>query len=255
MEAIAVGTCGTYPGAGRACQGWLVREGGANVLLDCGPSVVSAVQQYLPLADLTAVVISHLHIDHFLDLLTLCYAIRFGPEPRPHPALLLPPGALDQLDVLVRPFTSVPDEFFRRSFDILEYQTGRKEQFGRLTLDFAPMQHYIPCWGTAVTSGGAKVVYSGDTAPSPELVRLGRDADLFIAEAALARPDEDGPAQRGHSTAAEAAEMARQAAARRLILTHIRPHQNAAKFVHAAATVFSGPVQAAREGDRFHLAG
>ena len=253
MEVIAVGTCGTYPGPGRACQGWLVREGGANVLLDCGPSVVSALQQYIPLAELTAVVISHLHVDHFLDLLTLCYSLRFGPEPRPHPALLLPPGSLGQLEALVRPFTSIPDEFFRNSFDILEYQTGQTAQFGPLTLDFAPMRHYVPCWGTSVTSGSGKVVYSADTAPTPELVRLGRDADLFIAEAALAREDEDDPAARGHSTPAEAAAMARDAAARKLLLTHIRPHQNEAKFVHAAEKVFGARVQAAREGDRFLL--
>ena len=87
-----------------------------------------------------------------------------------------------------------------------------------------------------------------------EHVRVGADADLFIVEASLVTPDEDdGPGPRGHSTATEAAEMAAAARARRLLLTHLRPHQDAAAAVRAAQAVFAGPVHAAREGDRFRL--
>ncbi|MCX6023273.1 MAG: MBL fold metallo-hydrolase [Chloroflexi bacterium] len=253
MEVIGVGTCGTYPGAGRACQGWLVSEQGANVLLDCGPGVASFVQQYLTLDKLSAIVISHLHVDHFLDLLTLCYAMRFGPAPRPHPALLIPQGSLEQLETLIRPFTSQPDEFFHAGFDIHEYQTGERVSVGPLDLTFAPTAHYIPCWATSVSAGGAKMLYSADTSPTPELARLGQNADLFICEASLDRIEDDDPQHRGHSTAAEAAQMARDAAARRLVLTHIVPHHDAAAYVRAAQTIFPGPVQAAREGDRFRV--
>ena len=84
-------------------------------------------------------------------------------------------------------------------------------------------------------------------------MQLGKNADLFICEASLASAADDDPTHRGHSTAAEAAQMARDAAARRLILTHIVPHHDTAAYVATAQGIFPGPVHAAREGDRFRV--
>ena len=64
---------------------------------------------------------------------------------------------------------------------------------------------------------GRSVAYSADSAPSPALVELGRDADAFICEATLEEPEED---PHGHMTADEAREVFRESGARRLLLTH-----------------------------------
>jgi len=72
-----------------------------------------------------------------------------------------------------------------------------------------------------VTNGGRTLAYSGDSAPSGELVESARDADVFLCEATLAQPE---PAERGHLTADEAVDAFAASGARRLVVIH-RPDE------------------------------
>ena len=75
MKLTVLGCWAPYPKAGGACPGYLVQVGETNILLDCGNGVLSNLQRHLDFRSLNAVIISHLHPDHFADLFCLRHAI------------------------------------------------------------------------------------------------------------------------------------------------------------------------------------
>ena len=74
MRIIVLGCFGPYPPAGGTCSGYLLEKDGSFVLLDCGNGVLSKLQHFIKLKDLSAVILSHLHSDHVSDISILGYA-------------------------------------------------------------------------------------------------------------------------------------------------------------------------------------
>jgi len=91
---------------------------------------------------------------------------------------------------------------------------------------------------------GASVTYSADTAPDERVVALARETDLFLCEATLLRGAVER-GMRGHSSAAEAAAMAREAGVRRLILTHYGEESTSRDLDEAAREVYAGEIEIA----------
>ena len=87
---------------------------------------------------------------------------------------------------------------------------------------------------------GRKVVYSGDTRPCAATIEIAKGADLIVHEATFADEEKERAAETGHSTAREAAEVARDARARRLVLTHLsaRYSRDATVLLDEARAVF-----------------
>ena len=126
---------------------------------------------------------------------------------------------------------------------------------GGLPFRFHQVQHYILSHAMRVrSSSGAVLTFSSDVAPCPQLIEAARDADLFMCESAMleAAQDEANPALRGHMSAAEAGSAAKQAGAKRLLITHYRssPKYDAHHLAAASAT-FGGPVELAHEGQTY----
>jgi len=96
---------------------------------------------------------------------------------------------------------------------------------------------------------GRTVVYAGDTRPCDAVVQASQDADLLIHEATFSQEDADRARETLHSTAQEAAEVARAAGARRLVLTHIsaRHAESTDPLESEASAIFPG-VRVARDG-------
>ena len=96
---------------------------------------------------------------------------------------------------------------------------------------------------------GRRVVFTGDTRPCAATIDASRDADLLVHEATFADDEAARALETGHSTAREAAEVARMAGARRLVLTHIsaRYSREAPELIAEAKTVFAR-TQIARDG-------
>jgi ribonuclease BN (tRNA processing enzyme) len=247
------------PNPGGACSGYLLRQGENAVLIDCGSGIAGRIAQHVPARQLQGVAISHLHPDHYFDLVPLYYVLKFGGPPRPADverrlAVYVPPTGREFLSRLGEQIASKP-AMLEDVLDICEYAADRTIVIGGLEFAFHPVQHYVPSHAMRVRSAdGATLVFSSDVGPCPELIEAARDADLFMCESALidASQDDAEPGRRGHMSAAEAGQAARQAGARRLLITHFRSsEQYDAHHLEAASRAFGGPVELAREGQTY----
>ena len=78
MELTVLGTSGTWPGPGGATSGFLVQHDGFNLWVDAGTGTFSRLQQHIAVADIHAVLVTHAHPDHFVDLYSCFYARHYG---------------------------------------------------------------------------------------------------------------------------------------------------------------------------------
>jgi ribonuclease BN (tRNA processing enzyme) len=250
--------CGpAAPNPGGACSGYLIRQAETAVLLDCGPGIAGRIPQHVPVNRLHGVAISHLHPDHYFDLVQLYYMLKFG-EARPadfSPLLpvFLPPGGREFMSRLGALIADQP-AMLEDVFDLREYSTGGEIQIADLSISFHYVQHYVLSHAMRVRGQNATLVFSSDVGPCPEIVEAAREADLFLCESALLNGSQDDPqpSRRGHMCAAEAGETARQAGARRLLITHYRSGDTYdAHHLNAAGGTFGGPVELARDGQTY----
>jgi ribonuclease BN (tRNA processing enzyme) len=204
-----------------------VEWGSTAILLDVGQGVIRNLQRVLDPAELTGVVIGHMHADHYLDVVGLRYLFPWG-EPAEIPLPMhLPPGGRARLDALA---TAISERvgFFDAAFDAVEYDPDSIVTVGDLRIRFVRGRHYVPAWGVVIEApDGARLAYTGDTGPSESVADGCRDADLLLVEAALtdARFDD---LERGHLTPEEALDLARLAGARSALLVHYAPARRAA---------------------------
>lgn len=259
MHITVLGKSPSWQDADGACSGYLVEEGDTCLLLDCGNGVFSKLRRFRDYLDVDAVVVSHLHADHILDLVPYSYALTYAPRQQPvpvhrwpgtqhpaRPALLAPPGARACFRRIASAWGS--GDLVEKAFDLREYDPERTLEVGPLRLRFHRVPHFVPAWAIEVspTQGGGRFTYGADSAPSDELVEFARDTDLLMIEATLPRPERDG--MRGHLTPAEAGEHGARANVGRLVITHF-PDELDEQWVRAEAErAFGRPVSVAHEG-------
>jgi ribonuclease BN (tRNA processing enzyme) len=245
MRLVVLGSSAATPAPGDACSGYLVSQGQTHLLLDCGSGVLSRLREAIELERLSAVYITHFHPDHYLDLITLRYAIRYGSNPGWRVRLLVPPGAewfLTQLGLALRN----NGEFFSACFRIEEYAPSRPMRVGDLELTVQRTTHDEPTWAVSV-QGAGRLVYTGDTQPSVDLEAFAQGADMLLCEATY--PTHEGEVlAENHLTGAQAGELARRAGVRELVLTHFWPTYSREEIVGEAEAAFGAPVTGAATG-------
>ena len=91
MRITVLGKSPAWQDAGGACSGYLVQEGETTLLLDCGNGVFGKLRERVDYTDVDAVLISHMHADHFIDLIPYSYALLLTPRQQPVP-VAGPPG-------------------------------------------------------------------------------------------------------------------------------------------------------------------
>jgi ribonuclease BN (tRNA processing enzyme) len=217
VQLDVIGSSPAWPNPGGACSGYLVD---GRLLLDCGPGVLARLREREPWPTVEAIAITHLHLDHWGDLIPWVWANLYGPG-RQGVRLWLPPGAGDALRPTLAQLGN--EDMFERAFEVEEYEAGRSFSIDGLRVTAEPVLHYDIDAHAFRVEGGNVLTYSGDTAPCEALDRLANDADLFVCEATLEHGEDEGDL-RGHLSADEAIAIAERAGVKRLLLTH-RPQE------------------------------
>jgi ribonuclease BN (tRNA processing enzyme) len=257
LEITVLGKSPSWQDAGGACSGYLIREGDFALLMDCGNGVFSKLRDVCDYVDVSAVVLSHLHADHFLDLIPFSYALTYAPRQQPvavagwpgtdHPArplLYAPVGAGQVFRQIVGCWGN--DDLIDNAFDLHEYDAPDELSVGPFSVRFCEVPHYTPTYAIDLACDGCRLTYSADCSPNDDLVQFAAGTDMLLIEATLPRPERTGI--RGHLTPEEAGDHGRRAGARRIILTHFSDELDREWARATAAASFGAEVELAREG-------
>lgn len=239
------------------CSCYLVSHGPTAVLLDFGPGALERVWARGLIGKIDAIVISHMHVDHVLDLLPLSGQAARAYAGHARTRLYVPRGRGPQvLDGLARAIGSHPTRF-QDAFEIREYDDAEEVEVGVLRMTFSRTAHPELCYAARVTDGSSTLVYGADGAYDERLVRFAAGADVLLLEATYL---DSGPAhpeleRNGHMTGEQAGVVAREAGARGLVITHVGPRagENEENLRRARAQ-FAGEVELAYEGAVFETA-
>lgn len=246
---VVLGSCGGWPEAGRACSGFALEHKGVRVLLDLGYATLPRLLALCgsSAADgIDAVIVTHAHPDHMVDLHGLFRARWFGRHDAPAIPLYAPESVITRVAQLEEDDT----EAVHRVFD-WHPLPGAPYEVGPFRLDSVALPHFVPNAGVRLSAPGLIVAYTGDTGPDPAVIELGRNADLYVVEATTRSQQTTLPAPTGrrmHLSAREAGEIAAAAGARRLLLTHFWPDNDRQLSQAEAADVFEGEILLATEG-------
>jgi ribonuclease BN (tRNA processing enzyme) len=264
MRLTVLGKSPSWQDAGGACSGYLLEEDGTAVVIDCGNGVFGKLRERIDYVDVDAVVISHLHADHFLDLVPYSYALTYAPRQQPVPVdrwpgtdnpacpvLHAPPGARETFRRVVGAWGN--HDLIENAFDLREYDKSSELEIGPMRVRFQPVPHFTETFAMLIssTNGSGRIVYGADSSPTDALAELASDCDLILVEATLPRPERTGV--RGHLTPGEAGAHARAAGARRLVLVHISDELDADWARREAEETFGGPVEVATEGASYEV--
>jgi ribonuclease BN (tRNA processing enzyme) len=243
MSLTVLGCSGSYPAPDCPCSGYLVSYEGTHVAVDLGPGCLANLQRHLAVPELTGVVLSHAHPDHWVDLSGLHVAMkyRFGLERVPvwgtsenRAKALLVLGALEP------------------TLDWTVTGDGDRFEIGPLRFTTERTDHYIETLAVRVDApDGTSLAYSADTGPDWSIERLGRDVDLALVEATYGTDAEAEGIK--HLSAGQAGSMARAARARRCVLTHFWPDSDMAVHARHGEAAYGAPVTIASPNERYDL--
>lgn len=251
LRVTVLGSSSSIPRAGRACSSYLIEGADRSIVADMGTGALSNLHRYRSAESIDAVIISHMHADHFIDVIPMRYALKYGPRnSKRKVTLLLPPGGEAMLRKLCAAFFRETTDDFLEVFAVKTYDPQAETRIGDLRLRFAPTTHYIPTFAVRCTLDRTSVVYSADTAPAEGVVALSRDTDIFLCEATIL-PGEQVDGTRGHLSAAEAGAMGRDGDVRRLVLTHYPAQIGEPELIREARTNFEGDLSVADDHSQF----
>jgi ribonuclease Z len=278
FSVMFAGTAGSVPSARRGLPALFVRRGAERILIDCGEGTQRQLLRSVGLSDLTDVFITHLHVDHWLGLPGLLQTFNLRDRDRPL-AIHGPPGLAEVMRSMKRVYGKLcfdldvveleAGESVRR--DALEIGTvnvrhrvlaygyvlvedprpGRFDAELAASLgvtpgpDFGRLQRGETVAGVrpeqviGAQRDGRKVVVSGDTGPCETLAIAAHGADLLVHEATFGEEERDRARLTGHSTAAQAAQIAADAEVKMLALTHISARYGGSELREEARAVFA----------------
>lgn len=248
MRLTVLGSSGSVVGPGAPASGYLLTVPDQQpVVLDFGPGVLGALQERVDPNEV-AVMLSHLHADHCLDLPGMLVWRRYHPVPATVRAPLYgPSGTATRIGAASSEYPGQIDDI-TDTFETHDWVEGEPVKIGGMTVIPTRVSHPPETYGLRISEPGGRVLaFSGDTAVCDELVALARDADVFLCEASWTHaPGERPPGL--HLSGTEAGEMATRAGVKSLILTHIPPWTPVEDVLDEARAAYSGPISVAHPG-------
>lgn len=245
MKITVLGCYGPFPKAKGACSGYLLESQDTKILIDCGNGVLSRYFAICSdLNQLDAIVISHLHPDHTSDLLVLRYAIDIGKNL----------GRVEKSIPLYLPKSPTEENQriqYKDAFQIVDIHEGMRVEIKDIIIEFKRTDHPIECYATSFKKGGKKLVYSGDTKYDAGLIDFISNADFFLCEGGI--PEKYRTETTPHLSAKQAAELATEGHAKRLVLTHFYPDVKLPSLLMEAQENFFGIIEMAEEGKTYFI--
>jgi ribonuclease BN (tRNA processing enzyme) len=248
MRLTVVGCSGSFPNPESAASCYLIEAAGFRLVVDFGNGAVGPLQKYVDLLKIDAVVLSHLHADHCVDLYSYSIARTFSPAgPQPPIPVYGPARTAERIGLLHG--VDGDDELAKR-FTFETLQPGHMT-IGPLDVQLVHVNHPVETFGFRFTQGGRTIAYTGDTGLTEAVPAIASGADVFLSEAAFLE-DQDLPPDM-HLTAREAAVYANRADVGRLVLTHLRPWNDPDAARHEAMSAFDGAIDIAAAGQVIDL--
>jgi ribonuclease BN (tRNA processing enzyme) len=245
-----VGCAGSYPTASSAASCYLVEQDDGDgrtwrVLLDLGSGALGPLQRYLRPQQIDAILLSHLHPDHFIDTCGLYVALRYDPAgqvPRPVP-IYGPSGTRERL---IAAYGADDHGSLDDVYDVFSWVPGEPVAIGPIRVTPFEVEHPVEAYGMRVEGDGRVLAYSGDTDTCSGLDLLAAGADLLLSEASFVEGREDA---RGiHLTGRRAGLAAAGAGVASLMLTHIPAWTDAEGALAEARSAYDGPISLAVPG-------
>jgi len=244
VRLTVLGSCGAWPSGGRACSGYVLESSGMNLVLDLGFGTLPRLLSRLRAEEVGAVFITHSHADHCVDLFGLLRARALPKPPLAPVPVYSPSDLLDRLAGLAGPDGA---RTLRSGMEFHPLAPDSEVAVGPYRIRSFALPHFVPNLGFRVEVEGRVIAYTGDTGPNSRVVDLARDADLFLCEAMLQGTSTSEP-EPMLLAAAEAGRYAREAHARRLMLTHFWPYDDRSVSLREASREFSREIVLAEEG-------
>jgi ribonuclease Z len=275
------GTAGSVPTARRGLPALLLRAGGQRVLFDCGEGTQQQLLRSVGLPELDAIFITHFHLDHWLGLLGMVKTFDLRARERPL-TIYGPPGIVQLFSGLrpivgrtgypltvvdLAPHEETRFESFlvspfavKHRVEAYGYAIVEDDRPGRFDVeaaralgiedgpDFGRLQRGETVNGVrpeqvmGVTRSGRRIVISGDTAPCQAVEVFAHDADVLVHEATFMEDERARARETFHSTARQAAEIARDAGVRLLALTHLSTRYFPRDIREEARAVFANTI-------------
>lgn len=239
LSVTVLGCAGSYAGPGNACSGYLVRSPEATVVVDLGSGTLANLQRHVSLDQLDALVVTHEHPDHWVDLPIFRNALKYyvgveglavyGTDGVHRDAQ----GLIGRLEPTLR-WTTL--------------DAGSSVQIGDQRLRFSRTDHPVETLAVRVEAAGRTLAYTADTGSGWEPGDFLTGVDLLVCEATM--PEEhQGRAQ--HLTGPQAGGLAQAAGVGKLVLTHVAPGVDPTTQHRGAATAFTGTIELAEVGASF----
>jgi ribonuclease BN (tRNA processing enzyme) len=241
MRFTVLGSSGGYPVPGAACSGYLVEDHGTRLWIDAGSGTFARLLEYCSPNELSAVLISHLHADHWTDLIVGLHSLRFAFERESPLPVYGPAGWVDTMGIVAEWAREDNPAFVAR-----ELRDGETIEAGSLSVEVIGVEHIedMDTFGFRVANTGATLAYSADSGPNGALGRVAREVDLFVCEAGSPGEVE----MHMHLNGRQAGQIAAAAGARRLLVTHLSPASDPAETLAYVRSTFPGPVELAADG-------
>ena len=244
MRLTILGSNGTYPTPGHPTSGYLLEHEGTSIWMDTGSGSFAALQSVMDISTLDALIISHAHADHCMDVLGFYHAVRYGADPARAIPTHVPAGLAERL----KAFLGDPDHPIGETLDFQVHGDGDRVTIGAIEFGFVITDHPVPTLGVrAAASSGRILAYSADSGPEGAWASIAEGANVFLCEATYQGAAEAKPFAH-HLTAGEAGLIARRAGVDRLMLTHIWPVLDPERSVQEAEQTFGKPVALAVPG-------
>ncbi len=280
MEIVFLGTSGSMPSPKRNVPAIAIKRGGEIILMDCGEGTQRQFMlSKLSFMQVTRILLSHFHGDHFLGLPGLVMTMALNDRSDPLD-IYGPPGTIHTVKALLKL------NLFKPTFEtrVHDMDSGDAVDCGEYTISVVRSNHQVPTLAFALeekvrpgkfdlekakelgipegplyrklqlgkaikvgnrtikpemvvgpTRRGRKIVYTSDTRPNPDLVSFAYECDVLIHDSTVESSLEEQANEYGHSSARQAAEVAKASGARFLFLTHISPRYGDPVAIEAEA--------------------